>query len=131
MKVRVATNEDGPRIGELAASSGFAIEGIDWSRVHPFWLVAERDRTIIGALQIILSCPIGWLEMLSVDPELGHIQRAKTTKLLVESGLLSLKRFGAQVAMWSVPFELKSYKRILKKRGAVVTSSGNQMAKRL
>ena len=67
--------------------------------------------------------------MLSVDPELSHIQRAKTTKLLVESGLLSLKRFGAQVAMWSVPFELKSYKKILKKRGAVVTSSGNQMAK--
>ncbi len=129
MKVRVATNEDGPRIGELAASSGFAIEGIDWSRVHPFWLVAERDKTVIGALQIILSCPIGWLEMLSIDPELSHIQRAKTTKLLVESGLLSLKRFGAQVAMWSVPFELKSYKKILKKRGAVVTSSGNVLAK--
>ncbi len=130
MKVRVATNEDGPRIGELAASSGFAIEGIDWSRVHPFWLVAERDGgTIIGALQIILSCPIGWLEILSVDPALSHIQRAKTTKLLVESGLLSLKRFGAQIAMWSVPFELKSYKKALKKRGAVVVSSGNQMAK--
>ena len=131
MKIRIATNEDGPRIGELAAFSGFAIEGIDWSRVHPFWLAAERDKIIIGALQIILSCPIGWLEMLSVDPELSHIQRAKTTKALVNAGLLSLKRFGAQVAMWSVPFELKSYKKILKKRGAVVTSSGNVMAKLL
>ena len=131
MKIRIAQNEDGPRIGELAAFSGFAIEGIDWSRVYPFWLVAERDKIIIGALQIILSCPIGWLEMLSVDPELSHIQRAKTTKALVNGGLLSLKRFGAQVAMWSVPFELKSYKKILKKRGAVVTSSGNQLAKLL
>ena len=99
--------------------------------MHPFWLVAERDKIIIGALQIILSCPIGWLEMLSVDPGLSHIRRARTTKALVNSGLLSLKRFGAQVAMWSVPFELKSYKKILKKRGAVVTSSGNQLAKLL
>ncbi len=43
MKVRLARDADGPRIGELARASGFGLEGIDWSSVHPFWLVAERD----------------------------------------------------------------------------------------
>ena len=32
MKVRLAQDADGPRIGELARASGFGVEGIDWSR---------------------------------------------------------------------------------------------------
>ncbi len=43
MNARLAQDADGPRIGELALASGFGLEGIDWSSVHPFWLVAERD----------------------------------------------------------------------------------------
>ncbi len=43
MKVRLAQDADGPRIGELARASGFGVEGIDWATVHPFWLVAEHD----------------------------------------------------------------------------------------
>ncbi len=131
MKVRVATNEDGPRIGELAASSGFAIEGIDWSRVHPFWLVAEREGEIVGAIQIILAKPIGWLEMLVLEPDLADIARARIVRRLASAGMTALKRFGAQLVMFSVPFDEKSYKRALKKRGAVVTSSGNVMTKKL
>ncbi len=45
MKVRLASNDDGPRIGELARASGFGLEGIDWSSVHPFWLVAGKAIT--------------------------------------------------------------------------------------
>ena len=86
---------------------------------------------MIGAIQIILARPIGWLEMLCLQPDLSHRDQAMAVKALVERGLLALTAFGAQVAMGSVPFELKGYKRILKRRGAVVTSSGNVFAKRL
>ncbi len=130
MKIRIARNEDGSRVGELAKLSGFAIEGIDWSEVYPFWLVVE-DEKIVGALQIILAKPIGWLEMLVLDPDLTPLARARTVKQLASAGMTALKRFGTQIVMFSVPFEEKAYKKILKKRGAVVTSSGNVLAKRL
>jgi hypothetical protein len=130
VKIRLAQDADGPRIGELARASGFGVEGIDWSEVHPFWLVAE-DEKIVGALQIILAKPIGWLEMLVLDPDLTQLARARVVKRLASAGMTALKRFGAQIVMFSVPFEEKAYKKALKKRGAVVTSSGNVLAKRL
>lgn len=130
MKVRIAQNSDGPRIGELARHSGFTVDGLDWSEVHPFWLVAE-DEKIIGALQVILAKPIGWLEMLVLDPDLAELARARTVKGLVTAGLTALKGFGSQLAMGFVPYEEKSYKKVLKKRGAVVAGSGNAMVKRL
>ena len=129
MKIRLAQNEDGQRIGELAKHSGFTVD-IDWSEVHPFWLVAE-DEKIVGALQIILAKPIGWLEMLVLDPDLSQMNRARTVKGLASAGMTALKQFGAQLVMFSVPFEEKTYKKALKKRGAVVTSTGNILAKLL
>ena len=131
MKVRLATDDDGPRVGELARDSGFGVDGIDWSHVHPFWLVAERDGEVVGAIQIILSRPIGWLEMLSVAREISHREQAMAVKALVERGLLSLKVFGAQLAMGVAPSEMPGYQRILEKRGAVDTGSGQTFAKRL
>ena len=129
MHIRLAKNEDGPHIGELAKQSGFTV-GVDWSEVHPFWLVAEDDK-IVGAIQIILAKPMGWLEMLVLDPDLTQLARARVVKRLASAGMTALKRFGAQIVMFSVPFEEKTYKKILKKRGAVVTSSGSVLAKRL
>jgi hypothetical protein len=129
MKIRLAKNEDGPRIGDLARQTGFSID-LDWSEVHPFWLVAEDDK-IVGAIQIILAKPIGWLEMLVLDPDLTQLARARVVKRLASAGMTALKRFGSQIVMFSVPFEEKAYKKALKKRGAVVTSSGNVLAKRL
>ena len=131
MKIRIAQNSDGPRIGELARHSGFTVNGLDWSEVHPFWLVAEREGKVVGAINLILSRPIGWLEILSLDPGLSDKDRARAVKALVLAGKAALKRFGAQMAMGSVPHELKAYKKALKKRGAVVCSSGNVMASRL
>lgn len=131
MKIRLAQDADGPRIGELARHSGFTVDGLDWSEVHPFWLVAEREGEVIGAIQIILAKPIGWLEMLVLAPELTDIARARIVKQLASAGMTALKGFGSQLVMFSVPFELKGYKRALKKRGAVVTSSGNVLAKKL
>ncbi len=131
MNVRLAQDADGPRIGELARASGFGVEGIDWSHVHPFWLVAEAGGEVIGAIQFILTQPIGWLEMLSLDPNLTTRGRAMTVKALVGFGTMSLKAFGAQIAMGTVPDELKDYQRILTKRGAVNVGSSQRFAMRL
>ena len=131
ISIRLAQDSDGPRIGALARASGFGVDGIDWSSVHPFWLVAERGGEVVGTIQIILSKPIGWLEMLSLDPGLSHRDKAMAVKALVERGAIALKVFGAQIVMGSVPEELEEYQRILEKRGVVLVASSKLFAKRL
>ena len=41
--VRMAKNEDGPRVGELVCASGFKQDGweIDWNDIEPWWFVVE------------------------------------------------------------------------------------------
>lgn len=141
VRVRMATDADGPRIGELGVAQGLALDGIDWSEVAPYWLVAETESgvwgagpgeaMIVGALQLCLAKPFGRLEMLYLDGALTQRQRARVGKALVGGGLLALKVFGAQFALAQVPHTLPEYKRLLKRRGAVTLSSGNMMAKRL
>jgi hypothetical protein len=69
--------------------------------------------------------------MLFLDPKLSKPDRARVVKALVERGLFALEAFGSQLAMWSVPDELGTYKKILKKRGAITLSSGSLMARML
>ncbi len=136
MKIRLAQNSDGPRIGELARASGFGVDGLDWSDIYPHWLVAERDDPendagVVAAIQVSLGKPIGRLEMLVADRGLGHRERALVVRELLLQGLATLRQSGAQVAMGVLPFGERAYKRLLKRRGAVVAFSGNAMLKRL
>ena len=89
----------------------------------------------------ILTTPEGAVEALEdmCDEEIEQVEaeqcpgaRQRGGKSRHEAPVFFMTgEFGAQIAMWSVPFELKSYKKALKKRGAVVTSSGNVLASRL
>lgn len=129
--IRPATAADGERIGFLVRSGGWQIEGIDWSLVAPFWLVADYGGKTVGCLQLALSRPIGYQEMLAVDPAITGFRRTAIMQDLVYAGLAQHQRNGAQMVCGVVPFELKDYKRLLKKRGAVSIACGNVMAKSL
>lgn len=128
--IRLATNADGPRIGELAEQNGF-IKDLDWTDIEPYWLVVENGRGVVGAVQVAPGKPCGRLEMLSTDPALERFERGRVVKALLDQGYATLTMGGAQIALGLIPFGLKSYKRVLKKRGAMVVTSGNLMAKRL
>ena len=129
--IRMATNADGPTIGRLAQENGFDVEGLDWSDIEPYWLVAENGHGVVGAIQVAPGKPCGRLEMLAIDPKLEGFERGRVVKALLDQGYATLAVGGAQFALGLIPFELKSYKRVLKKRAAVVVASGNLMAKRL
>lgn len=131
--IRVARNDDGPAISELLTSLGWKAEGlvIDWHDIAPFWLVAEQDGVFIGCIQTLLSKPIGRLEFLAVRPGLSHQLQALTARALVLGGCATLEQFGATAVAGTVPHELKSYKRVLKNRGAVVIGTGSVFLKRL
>ncbi len=129
--IRVSEDGDGERIHELLRGMGFTIDGLDWASVANYWLVAETEGRIVGCVQFIAGKPVAWAELLAYDPALGHVMRAKVVKALVENVIGAAGMFGATAVMGSVPFELKSYKKIIKRRGGVMVASGNLFAKRL
>ena len=131
IEVRLATNEEGNDVHGLVYSSGVRIEGLDWSDIYPHWLAAEIEGKIVGCIQVCLGKPIGMIEYLATDEALSHKDRARVVLALFDQALGSLKTYGAQMASGSIPFELKAYKRVVKRRGGVVLYSGNVFVKRL
>lgn len=129
--IRIASDQDAPDIRRLVTAAGFDVQGLAWARVNPNWLVAENGVGIVGCLQVCPGLPIGRLEMLALDETLDPVSRARAGRMLAIQGCATLKACGAEAAMCMVPFELQSYKRILKKRGAVVVNRGNILVKRL
>lgn len=131
--LRVASNDDGDAIENLLIELGWRVEGveIDWHDIYPFWLVAEQDGVFIGCIQTVISKPVGRLEFLAVRQDLSHQVQALTVRALVLAGCATLKQAGSTLIAATIPHELKSYKRVLKNRGAVVIGTGSIILKRL
>lgn len=130
MIVRLAENTDAPRIKELVVGAGWKID-VEFAEVYPYWLVAEIDDEIKGAIQVCPGKPMGRLELLSVDPGVSFPQRARIVRELDIQGAATLRKGGSELAVGMIPFGLKSYKKVLKKRGCVVIGQGNMVAKKL
>lgn len=60
---RLAETDDGPAIGKLFAASEYADLGVDWHRadVARGWLVADDQGEIVGAIQLCVGQPYGFL----------------------------------------------------------------------
>ncbi len=131
--LRIASNDDGGNIEALLKSVGWDVQNveIDWHDIYPFWLVAEQDGVFIGCIQTLISKPVGRLEFLAVKSELSHQMQALTVRALVLGGCATLKQAGSTLVAATIPHELKSYKRVLKNRGAVVIGTGSVILKRL
>lgn len=127
--IRLAQNEDGERIKVLVEPQ---IQSLDWSDIYPYWLVAEKDGKVVGCLNVATSKPIGRLDCLAVDPTLGPHAKGRVVRALILQGLATLKQDGASASVSQIPFDLKAYKRILKKHfGAVVIGQGNMILRTL
>ena len=132
IEIGLASNDDGSRLRELSKQAGFlSADDLDWSDIYPYWLVARIKGEVMGCIQIAMSKPVGYAEMLNIDQSVGHKSRVLMVKELVLQANATLARGGASMVFGMIPFELKSYKKILKKHGAVVVASGNVLAKRL
>lgn len=131
LTLRLATDDDGPRIQALVEAAGFAIANVEWTRLYPHWIVAQNGTGVKGCLQVCPGRPIGRLEMLAVDEEATPVERARVVYALLNQGCDTLAEYGSQLSMGSIPFRFKAYKKCLKKRGCVVVNQGNLMAKRL
>lgn len=128
MIIRMARNAEGEQIRDLLVQNGFKAPPLRWDDVEPFWLVAEHEGLVVGCIQVLLAKPFGHLEMLATVQNLPHRVRAVLIRDLLAAGSATLQKGGAQYAVGLVPFEMKTWKRLLKRRGWKVVSSGNQVA---
>lgn len=131
VEIRMGRNADGQRIGKLVWEAGYKMEGVDWSDIEPYWLVAANNGELIGCLEVCPGKPIGRLELLGIDNALSHRLKAETAKALVLRGMAILRAGGSQFSSCLVPDEYKGYLKIIKRRGGVVTGKGNMIEKRL
>lgn len=129
---RLAENTDGEAVKALLMEAGPFDPSIPFGDIHPYWVVAEFPHMgIVGCLQTCPSRPIGRLEMMAVSKALKDSERAQVVRELFAAGMTCLHFHRCYMAAGFVPFELKSYKRWLKKRGSVVADSGNMIMWRL
>lgn len=63
MRYRLATDADGLAIGRLFAAADYGDLGVDWhaANVANGWLVADRDGELVGAIQLCVGQPYGFL----------------------------------------------------------------------
>lgn len=131
MNLRIAENCDGKAIGELAAACGFGVANIDWSEVHPYWLVAERDGRMVGAIQVLPGRPIGRIEMLCTADGLRRRDRAAVVMSLLYQACAVLRLGGSRLASGALPRNLSSYRAVIEKRGAWIADECYLMMVRL
>ena len=128
IEIVLAGDEYGETIGELARANGFDMWEIDWSHVHPNWLVGLFDNKVIGAIQVSPSKPIGRIELLFMWPGLPLRVHAMGVKRLLWSACGILNAQGLQGAIGVVPYELAGYKKTLETTfNAVEINEGHLM----
>ena len=125
------TPEDGEQIRGLVRQTGMDLADldIDWSDIYPYWVVAEQDDLIVGAMQVSPGKPVGRMEMMCIELELGHRTRGEIVKKLIEHGEQVLKAHGCRVNASMVAFADKGFKRAMQKRGYRTVLTGNTLGK--
>ena len=129
--VALAGNGDGAEVQALVLAAGFEVPGLSWGNIYPHWLVAKIGDDIVGCMEVLLGRPIGRLEHLAVDQDLDKRVRVAVLRSLIVQGMMALRKYGADLTSSMIPFEDKEWKKVLRKRGAAVMTSGNMMVRRL
>jgi len=132
--VRMAKNDDGPAIKRIVDAIGafqFANFELDWSDIEPGWLVGEHGGRIIAAIQVLPGKPIGRIECLLVDPELGLMMRAVATRTMTDHAIAAIHMHGAQAVSSLIPSWLPSYMNISLRNGWRELDEGSIVMRRL
>lgn len=131
VEIRLAVNEAGPLIALTLKENGIVLEGADWSKVFPHWLIATVDDDVIGCVQVLPSKPVGYLEFLSIRPEVPFKFRAIAIRKLMLQGFATLHLNGCAYVGATVAVQNFKFANVVEKMGAVKTYSGDLYVKRL
>ncbi len=125
VQVRFAVPADAKELSQIV-DLGYEV---DWSHATSGWLVAEDEAAaVLGAVCLYLGRPVGFAEMLSVRSDLSPRDAHAVMTALTGVARAALQADGAVITSSFVPFEMKGWKRTLKKRfNGHVTGSGNMV----
>ena len=112
-------------------SGRIRINGVSFEKLYPFWIVVEDEDRIIGCVQAVPAVPFGYTEFLTTVEDLSHTTRSKVIKGLMLQATAILKQGGSEIALGTVPTDMKAWKKVIKKRGGVNIGLCNVYAKRL
>lgn len=128
---RLATDDEGPVLHDLAKRCGFLGGELEWRTVFPFWWVAECEGQILGAIQFLLSHPIARMEHLAIDPDLSDRTRGVIVLLLTEQCCTVARQAGAAAIASMIPEYLEAYLQQAANRGYEPCDKGVEVVKRL
>lgn len=140
--IRLARDEDGPKIGQLYADCQWADHGVNWKQegLGQWWIVGEKDGRIVGAIQVMAAKPFGYVGDMVVHPS----ERGQTgnggSGLSQNLGLLArilyavantmLAQSGVEVAMGVISTKTPALQRVMEKYGMVSLGQYHLMARR-
>ena len=130
--VRFAVDSEGPAIRDLLVENGMNRDyahALDWSKVAPFWIVAEHLGRIVGCAQMGYSLPVWWIEHCVTSLDLTDRQKAEIYKSCAEAAVAWGENQGASAVKGFVRFSKRPIKKALKRRGFEVLAQGNLMSK--
>jgi len=132
LQIRLARDGvDSAQVEALVRTGRIRINGVSFEKLYPFWIVVEEDEEIVGCVQAVPALPFGYTEFLTTAPGLSHTKRAKLIKGLMLQAAAILKTGGSEIALGTVPTDMKAWKKVIKKRGGVNIGLCNVYAKRL
>lgn len=123
---RLATQADVPAIQALCKEASMFIEGVDWSDIEPFWIVAEYKGEVVGCINMCLGKPFGYVPIMIVTKRYLHTGIGISLWKAAERWLASS---GADGFYWVT--HNKQVLRKLKRIGAVELETMTLCAKRI
>ena len=129
--VRLATAQAGPMIAELLKENGIELNGADWSKVSPHWLIATVEESVIGCCQVVVSKPIGYMEFLLVKPSVSFKLRAIALRKLAIQGMSTLYYGGAQYVAGMVAVKDQKFLDVIEKLNVLPLYTAHLVCKRI
>lgn len=131
VEIRLAVNEAGPAIALVLKENGIELEGADWSKVYPAWLIATVDEHVIGCCQVLPSRPVGYLEFLLVRPDVPFKLKAIAIRKLLIQGFATLHINGCQYVGGVVSDSNEKFANVLENLNFKKTFGADVYVKRL
>lgn len=131
VEIRVAVDAAGPAIAQVLKENGMELEGADWTKVFPHWLIATVDANVIGCCQVMIAKPVGYVEFMLVRPSVPFKLRAIALRKLILQSMGQLNHFGCQYVGGVVASRNFKFANVLEKLNFVKTFSAEMYVKRL
>ncbi len=132
IKVRLARDDEAQVVANLVAEI-WHVPGMDleFSRVFPYWLLAEIAGDPVGTINVRHSLPLWSVEMLSIDPLISKRHRGAVARMLTSSAMAMALSDGAQGVVGLIPDDMESYKKVAERREYQEIAHGSLMLGRL